>query len=81
MSMGGALEFIQSINNPEITDASDSSLQKRKLHSGWKLLTVIRDLIQLPKLLIEMEHKLFSSTFEVIIKNSICDILGASSFL
>ena len=54
MSIGGALEFIQSFNNPEIIDASDSSLQKGKLHSTWKLLSVLRDFIQLPKLLIEM---------------------------
>ena len=28
MSMSGTLEFIQSFNNPEIIDASDSSLEK-----------------------------------------------------
>ena len=52
MSIGGALELIQSFNNPEIIDAPDSSLQEGKLHSRWKLLTVLRDFIQLPKLLI-----------------------------
>ena len=35
--MGGTLEFIQSFNNPEIIDASDSSLEK---HCGWKVLSV-----------------------------------------
>ena len=34
MSMGGALEFIQSFNNPKIIDAPDSSMQEGKLHSG-----------------------------------------------
>ena len=67
MSMGGALELIQSFNNPEIIDASDSSLQEGKLHSNWKLLTVLRDFIQLTKLLIEMEDKLFNSAFKVVI--------------
>ena len=52
--MGGTLEFIQSFNNPKIIDASDSSLKKGKLHSGWKLFTVIRNSIQLPKLLIRV---------------------------
>ena len=47
MSIGGALELIQSFN---------SSLQEGKLHSGRKLLTVLRDFIQLPKLFIEMEQ-------------------------
>ena len=64
MSMGGALELIQSFNNPKIIDAPDSSLQEGKLHSGWKHLTILRDFLQLPKLFIEMEDKLFSSTFE-----------------
>ena len=67
MSIGGALELIQSFNNPEIIDSSDSSLQEGKLHRRWKLLTVLRDFIQLPKLLIEMEDKLLSSTFKVVI--------------
>ena len=65
--MGGTLEFIQSLNNPEITDASDISLEESYLHWGWEFLTFTRDLIQLPKLLIKMEHKLFSSSFKVII--------------
>ena len=67
MSIGGALKLIQSFNNPEIIDAPDSSLQEGKLHSRWMLLAVLRDFIQLPKLLIEMEDKLFSSAFKVII--------------
>ena len=67
MSIGGALELIQSFNNPEIIAAPDSSLQAGKLHSRWKLLTILRDLIQLPKLFIEMSDKLFSSTFKVVI--------------
>ena len=67
MSIGGALELIQSFNNPEIIDAPDSSLQEGKLHSRWKLLTVLRDFIQLPKLHIEMKDKLLSSTFKVVI--------------
>ena len=54
MSIGGALELIQSFNNPEIIDAPDSSLQEGKLHSRRKLLTILRDFIQLPKWLIEM---------------------------
>ena len=54
MSIGGALELIRSFNNPEIIDAPDSSLQEGKLHSRWKLLTVLRDFIQLTKLFIEM---------------------------
>ena len=67
MSIGGALELIQSFNNPKIIGAPDSSLQDGKLHSRWKLLTVLRDFLQLPKLFIEMEDKLFSNTFKVII--------------
>ena len=67
MSTGGTLKFIQSVNNPEIIDASDNSLEKSWLH--------------LPKLLIKMEYKLFSSSFKVIFLNSISDILGESSFL
>ena len=67
MSIGGALERIQSFNNPKIIDAPDNSLQEGKLHSRWKLLTVLRDFLQLPKLFIEMEDKLFSSTIKVII--------------
>ena len=81
MSIGGGLELIQSFNNPKIIDAPDSSLQEGKLHSRWKLFTILRDFIQLPKLLIEMEDKLLSSAFKVVIKNSISDILGESSFL
>ena len=80
MSIGGALELIQSFNNPKIIDDPDSSLQEGKLHSRWKLLTVLRDFIQLPKLFIKMEDKLFSSTFKIIIWNSTGDILGESSF-
>ena len=45
MSIGGALELIQSTNNPKIIDAPDSSLQEGK----WKLLTVLREFIQVPK--------------------------------
>ena len=67
MSMGGALELIQSFNNPKIIDAPDSSLQEGKLHSGRKPLIILRDLLQLPKLLIEMEDKLFSGGFKIII--------------
>ena len=67
MSIGGALEFIQSFSNPEIIDAAARSLQEGKPHSRWKLLTILRDFLQLPKLFIEMEDKLFSSTFKVII--------------
>ena len=67
MSIGGALEFIQSFNNPKIIDAPDSSLQEGKLHSRWKLFTVLQDFIYLPKLFIEVEDKLFCSTFKVII--------------
>ena len=67
MSIGGALELIQSFNNPKIIDAPDSSLQEGKHHSRWKLLTVLRDFIQMPKLLIEMEDKLLSSAFKVVI--------------
>ena len=56
MSMGGALELIQSFNNPKIIDASDSSLQEGdNLHSRWKPLIILRDFLQLPKLFIEME--------------------------
>ena len=54
MSISGALELIQSFNNPKIVDAADSRLQEGKLHSMWKLLTILRDFIQLPELLIEM---------------------------
>ena len=61
MSMGSALELIQSFNNPKFIDAPDSSLQEGKLHSGWKPLIVLRDLLQLPQLFIEMEDKLFRS--------------------
>ena len=65
MSMGGTLEFIQSFNNPKIIDAPDSSLQESKLHSGWKPFIILRDLLQLPKLFIEMEDKLFSGVFKI----------------
>ena len=65
--MGGVLELIQSFNNPKIIDAPDSSLQEGKLHSGWKPFTIIRDFLQLPKLFIEIEDKLFSGAFKVII--------------
>ena len=67
MSIGGALELIQSFNNPKIIDAPDSSLQEGKLDSRGKLLTILRDFLQLPKLFIEVEDKLFSSTSKVII--------------
>ena len=67
MSMGGTLELIQSFNNPKIIHAPDSSLQEGKLHSGWKPFIILRDLLQLPKLLIEMEDKLFSGAFKIII--------------
>ena len=60
MSMGGALELIQTFNNPKIIDAADSCLQEGKLHSRWKLLTILRDFLELPKLFIEVEDKLFS---------------------
>ena len=46
MSIGGALELIQSFNNPKIIDAPDSSLQEGELHSRWKLLSVHIDFIQ-----------------------------------
>ena len=67
MSMGGALELIQRFNNPKIIDAPDSSLQEGKLRSGWKPLIILRDHLQLPKLFIEMEDKLFSGVFKIII--------------
>ena len=67
MSLSGTLELIQSFNNPKIIDAPNSSLQEGKLHSGWKPFIILRDLLQLPKLLIEMEDKLFSGAFKVII--------------
>ena len=67
MSIGGALELIQSFNNPKIIDGPDSSLQEGKLHSRWKFLTVLRDLLQLPKFFIEKEDKLFSSACKDII--------------
>ena len=66
MSIGGALEIIQSFNNPEIIDASNSSLYEGKLDSRWNFLTVLRDFIQLPKLFIEIEENLLSSTFKVV---------------
>ena len=59
MPMGGTLELIQSFNNPKIIDAPDSS--------WWKPLLILRDLLQLPKLFIEMEDKLFSGAFKIII--------------
>ena len=67
MFMGGALELIQSFNNPKIIDTPDSSLQGGKLHSGRKPLTILRDFLQLPKLFIEMEDKLFSGALKIII--------------
>ena len=67
MPMGGALELMQSFNNPKIINAPDSSLQEGKLHSRWKLLTILRDFLQLSKLFIEVEDKLFSGAFKVII--------------
>ena len=65
--MSGALELIQSFNNPKIIDAPDSSLQECELDSGWKPFIILRDVLQLPKLFIEMEDKLFSGSFKVII--------------
>ena len=67
MSTGGALELIQSFSNPKIIDAPDSSLQEGKLHSRWKLLSILRNFVQLPKLFIEMEDKLFIGAFKIII--------------
>ena len=67
MYIGGTLKLIQSSNNPKILDARGSWFQEGKLHSRRKLLTIIRDFIQLPKLLIEMSDKLLSSGFKVII--------------
>ena len=67
MFIGGALKLIQGFNNPKIIDAPDSSLKEGKLHSRRKILTILRDLIQLPKLFIEMLDKLLSSAFKVII--------------
>ena len=67
IAIGGALELIQSFNTPKTIDAPDSSLQEGKLHSRWKPLTILRDFLQLPKLFIEMEDKLFSGAFKVII--------------
>ena len=58
MYIGGALEFIQSFNNPKIIDAPDSSLQEGKLQSRRKLLTFLRDFIQLLKLFIKVEDNL-----------------------
>ena len=63
--MGGALELIQCSNNPKIIDAADSSLEEGKLHSGWKPFTILRDFLQLPKLFIEMEDKLFSGALKL----------------
>ena len=65
--MGGALELIQSFNNPKIIDAPDSSLQEGKLNSRWKPLIILRDFLRLPKLFIEMEDKLFSGALKIII--------------
>ena len=73
--MGSALELIQNFNNPKIIDAPDSSLQEGKLHRRWKPFIMLRDFLQLPKLFIEMEDKLFSGAFKVIIWNSVSDIL------
>ena len=81
MSMGGTLEFIQSFNNPKIIVAPDSSLQEGKLHSGWKSLMILRDLLQLPKLFIELEDNLFNGAFKIIILNSISGILSKSRLL
>ena len=58
MSIGGALELIQCFNNPKIIDDPDSSLQEGKFHSRWKLLTVLRDFLQLSKLFIVLKSKL-----------------------
>ena len=66
--MGGALELIQSFNNPKIIDAPDSSLQEDKLHSRWKPFTILRDFLQLPKLFIEMEDKLLSGANRILSK-------------
>ena len=64
--MGGALKLIQSLHNANIIDAPDSSLQESKLHSGWMPFTILSDFLQLPKLFIEVEDKLFSGAFIVI---------------
>ena len=82
MSMCGAFELIQSFNNPKIiNDAPDSSLEEGKLHSRWKPLIILRDFFQLPKLFIEMEDKLFSGAFKIIIQKSVGDILYESPLL
>ena len=67
MSMGGALGLIQSFDNPKIINSPDSSFQEGKLHSRWKPLTILRDFLQLPKLFIEVEDKLFSGAFKIVI--------------
>ena len=67
MSMGGTLDLIQSFNNPKIIDAPDSSLQEGMLHIRWKPLIILRHLLRLPKLFIQMEDKLFSGAFKIII--------------
>ena len=64
MSIGGALELIQNFNYPEVIDVPDSSFHEGELHSRMKLLTILRDFIQLPKVFIEMG--LFSIAFKVI---------------
>ena len=78
MSMGSTLELIQSFNDPKIIDALDSSLQEGKLHRGWKTLIILRYFLQLPKLFIEMEDKLFSRAFKVIIYRTVLVTYWAS---
>ena len=60
MALGSALELIQSFNNHKIIDASDSILKECQLNRNWEFFRITIYLIQLPELLIEMQHKLLS---------------------
>ena len=66
MSIGGALELIQSFNNPEIIELLTAGFWRVSLTVGGSF-SLSSDLIQLPKLFIEILEKLFSGAFKVII--------------
>ena len=67
MSISVALELIQSFNNQRSLMLLTAVCRRVSFTVGRKLFTILRDFLQLPKLFIEVEDKLFSGAFEVII--------------
>ena len=71
LTMVGQLQWLLTLGrfdlHAQVATMSRFRAAPRQGHMGWKHLTVIRNFIQLPKLLIELEPKLFSSSFRIII--------------